>query len=68
MIMGWRVGLGVGVALLLGFALFSFLRYQDITTIANSSVSLSEQERPHMFPPALLDDIKAFWERRGNAY
>lgn len=65
-IMWWREGLIAGGVVLVGFVLFSSLLYQKIIIIANEPVSFLEEERPVRFSPALLDDIKAFWERRGR--
>lgn len=64
--MWWRGGLIAGGVALAGFALFSSLLYQKIIIIANEPVSFLEEEYPARFSPALLDDIKAFWEWRGR--
>ena len=61
----WRVSIVAGGVLLVGFAFFSFLLYQRVNTISNRPVPLPAEERPILFSPSLLDDMKAFWEKRG---
>lgn len=60
----WRVSIVAGGVLLVGFAFFLFLFYQRVNTISNRPVPLPAEERPILFSPSLLDDMKAFWEKR----
>lgn len=53
-----------GIALM-AMAFFSFFLYRRVATLANQPELFVEEERPALFSPALLEDIKAFWER-GN--
>lgn len=58
--------MAAGSIVLAGFAIFSFLLYQRVIAFARQPVLLAGEERPALFSPVLLDDIKIFWQKRAD--
>lgn len=65
-IIWWRAGIIAAGIVFASLALFSFLLYQRVAMIASKPAVLPAQEPPVLFSPRLLDDAKAFWEKRGG--
>ena len=64
MIVRWRAGIGVGAIALAVMAFFSFFLYQRVSSLSSQSASPLVEKRLPLFSPILLDDMKAFWEKR----
>lgn len=65
-IIWWRIGVGAGGIALAIAAFFSFFLYQRAITFSHQPALLAEEERPALFSPALLDDMKVFWQKRAE--
>lgn len=58
----------VGGIVLAGLALFSFLLYRRVNTIASKPAPLLAEDPSTMFSSTLLEDVKIFWEKRNTIY
>lgn len=64
MIIWWRAGIVAGGVMVVALAFFSFLLYQRVNMVANKPAPFPAEESSMLFSPTLLDDIRAFWEKR----
>lgn len=64
MIVWWRAGIVAGAIALAIMAFFSFFLYQRVSSFGSQSAAPPVEKRPPLFSPALLDDMKAFWQKR----
>ena len=60
----WRASIAAGGLAVIGGALFAFFLYRRVNTISNQYFQISIQEESLTVSPALIDDVKIFWEHR----